>query len=178
MNLTDEELYDRFLAEHSEDDFRVLFDRHKEGLMLFLNGWVRNLDDAEELMIDAFAEAAAGRTFFARKCSFKTWLFSIGKKLALMHLRKAGRAETVSVEQDDIELADEKSGPPELAILSDERNRQVYRALSKIHIDYRRVLMLLYFDDLSHEEVAKVMGKSRKQVYHLAERGRKALREI
>ena len=50
--------------------------------------------------------------------------------------------------------------------------------MEKIPEDYRRVLMLLYYEDMSHEEVSKVMGKSRKQVYHLAERGRKELREI
>ena len=98
MNLTDEELYDRFLNRHTQDDFRVLFEKYKEGLLLFLNGFVHNLDDAEELMIDAFAEVAAGRTIFSRRSSFKTWLFSIGKKLALMHLRKAKRTETVLYE--------------------------------------------------------------------------------
>ena len=179
MNLTDEELYDRFLSRQSQEDFRVLFERHKEGLILFLNGFVHNLDDAEELMIDAFAEVAAGRTLFSRRSSFKTWLFSIGKKLALMHLRKAGRTETVSVEEDGIpELSGDKALMPELKVMSEERNRRLYQALSRIHTDYRRILMLMYFDDMSHEEIAKVMGKSRKQVYHLAERGRKALREI
>ena len=50
MNETDETIYSRFLAERNEDDFRILLERHKESLMLFLNGYVHNLDDAEELI--------------------------------------------------------------------------------------------------------------------------------
>ncbi len=178
MNLSDEELYDRFLKQHTEDDFRVLFEKHKETLILFLNGFVHNLDDAEELMIDTFAETAAGRTLFARRSSFKTWLFAIGKKLALMHLRKTKRTETVSVDAEEESLPDKEAALPELELLKEERNRHLYSALNKIHSDYRTVLMLLYFEDMSHEEAAAVMGKNKKQVYHLAERGKKALREI
>ena len=46
MATTDEELYDRFLDRHTQEDFRVLFEKYKEGLILFLDGFVHNLDDA------------------------------------------------------------------------------------------------------------------------------------
>ena len=88
---TDEVLYSRFLAERSEDDFRILLERHKESMILFLNGYVHNMEDAEELMLDAYAQVAAGTKAFLGRSSFKTWLFSIGKKMALMHLRKEKR---------------------------------------------------------------------------------------
>ena len=47
---TDEVLYKRFLDQRREEDLAILLDRHKDGLILFLNGYVHNLDDAEELM--------------------------------------------------------------------------------------------------------------------------------
>ena len=50
MPETDEAIYRRFLKYRSEDDMRLLFDRHRESLILFLIGYVRNPDDAEELM--------------------------------------------------------------------------------------------------------------------------------
>ena len=43
--------------------------------------------------------------------------------------------------------------------------------------DYRQILILLYFEDMSHEEAGRVMGKTKRQTYHLAERGRAALKE-
>lgn len=171
MAETDETLYRRFLHEHNEEDFRVLLERHREQLLLFLNGYVHNLEDAEELMLDAFAEVAAGASVFQERSSFKTWLFSIGKKQALMYLRKARlRRDRQSLEPGEVPL-------PELDILRSERDRQLYRALGALNEDYRQALTLLYFEEMSHEEAGRVMGKTRRQMYNLAERGRKALRE-
>ena len=171
---TDEVLYSRFLLERNEDDFRVLLERHKESLLLFLNGYVHNLEDAEELMLDAYAEVAAGKTAFSGRSSFKTWLFSIGKKLALAYLRKARHLSEAQELSPETEAA---APPPDLQILRDERNRQLYLALSKLNEEYRQVLSLLYFEDMSHDELGTVLGKNRKQIYNLAQRGRKALKE-
>ena len=167
---SDERIYSRYLAEHNEDDFRILLERHKESLMLFLYSFVHNMEDAEELMLDAYAEAAAGADY-SGKSTFKTWLFSIGKKMALMRLRKQRFTAEVPFEQTD-----ETAAPPELNILREERNRQLYKALGQLKEEYRQILILLYFEDMSHEEAGKVMGKTKRQTYHLAERGRAALR--
>ena len=170
MQRSDEQVYSRFLAERREENLELLLRRYRESLTLFLFGFVRNWEDAEELMLDAFAEAAAARTGFSGRSSFKTWLFSIGKKLALMHLRKARTSVPLPPAETDGETA-------ELALLRDERDRTLYRALDRLNGDYRQILILLYFEQMSHEEAGRVMGKTRKQIYNLAERGRKALKE-
>ena len=170
---TDEALYSRFLAEGNGEAFRILLERHKESLILFLNGYVHNLEDAEELMLDAYAEAAAGRSLFSGKSSFKTWLFAIGKKQALMHLRKTRHYSNSQELSADLST-DVPS--PELQILQEERDRELYQALAKLKDEYRQVLTLLYFENMSYDELGKVLGKSRKQIYNLAERGRNALR--
>jgi RNA polymerase sigma-70 factor (ECF subfamily) len=169
---TDEVIYSRFLAERDEEDFRVLLERHKDSLILFLNGYVHNLEDAEELMLDAYAQAAAGTSFFSGKSSFKTWLYSIGKRMATTRLRRSRFFPT-----EHNELADETTAPPELDLLRDERNRELYLALRELNEEYRQILILLYFEQMTHAEAGRVMGKSRKQVYHLAERSRNALKK-
>ena len=102
---SDEQIYSRYLAHRSEGDFRILLERHRESLTLFLYSFVRNMEDAEELSLDAYAEAAAGANY-AGKSTFKTWLFSIGKNLALMHLRK--RRYTA---EEPLEQAEETADP-------------------------------------------------------------------
>lgn len=169
--MSDEELYRLYLARGDEEALRELLVRHRESLTLFLFGYVRSMEDAEELMLDAYAEAAAGADF-AGKSTFKTWLFSIGKKMALMRLRKQRFTAEKPFEQTD-----EIAAPPELNILREERNRQLYKALSQLKQEYRQILILLYFEEMSHEEVGRIMGKNRKQIYNLAVRGRAALRE-
>ena len=171
MGESDEAIYSRFLAERNEDDLRVLLERHRESLTLFLAGYVHSYEDAEELMLDAFAEAAAGAGFLGRS-SFRTWLFGIGKKLALQFLRRQRRLPGA----EDLR-AGEEAGAPELELLREERKRQLYEALRCLKEDYRQILTLIYFEGMSHEEAARVMGKTKRQTYHLAERGRAALRE-
>ena len=170
---SDELIYSRFLAEGNEEDFRVLLERHKESLMLFLYSIVHNMEDAEELMLDAYAEAAAGADY-SGKSSFKTWLFSIGKNMAMMRLRSRRTITDIDELADVSELT---ADPPELDILKEERNQQLFDALRELKAEYRQVLILLYFEEMSHEEAGKVMGKTKRQTYHLAERGRSALRE-
>ncbi|MBR2835756.1 MAG: RNA polymerase sigma factor [Coriobacteriales bacterium] len=172
MDEMDEQIYKRYLAKRSENDLRILLERYKEGLILFLYNYVHNMEDAEDLMLDAYARIASGTGLFAGRSSFKTWLFSIGKKLAFMHLRKSPPPS----EQLDESLNDE-SDPLDLGILQDEQNRQLYQALRQLKPEYQQILTLLYFEQMSHEEAARVMGKTKKQTYHLAERGKAALKE-
>ena len=172
MNETDETLYARYLREGDNEDLRVLLERHRERLTLFLYGYVQDMEDAEELMLDAFAAAASGTTRFSGRSSFKTWLFSIGRHLALRRLRgRPPRTETFE-EQIAVEQT------PETELLRQEKYRQLYLALERIHPDYRQALWLLYFEELSHEEIARVTGKSKKQVYNCVTRGKAALRAL
>ena len=179
----DEIVYRRFLAEGREDDLRILLERHREGLFLFLFGYVGNEEDAEELMMDAFAVAASGTSSFSGKSSFRTWLFGIGRNRAKMFLRKR-RGFFFSLddvhEDRHLEAADGGAVPevPELDILRKEQNRELYRALETLPEGYRQVLYLIYFEEMDADEAALVMGKSKKQVYNLTQRGRRALKEI
>ncbi len=172
MQGTDEQVYKRFLAEGRDEDFGILLKRYRESLTMFLYGYVHNWEDAEDLMLDAFARTAAGETVFSGASSFKTWLFAIGRHLAMRHLRKQ-RVRLSNLE----ESREEDAASPEPDILRAERDVQLYQALDRLNPEYRQVLFLIYFEDMSREEVCRVMGKTRRQVYNLTERGRKSLRE-
>ena len=49
--------------------------------------------------------------------------------------------------------------------------------MENLHAEYREVLFLLYFEQMSHQEISRVMKKSIKQIYNLADRGRRSLKE-
>ena len=169
MDRSDEQLYERFLNAGDEDAFRVLLERHREGLTLFLRSFVPTLEDAEDLMIDAFAVAASGTASFSGASSFRTWLFAIGRNLARTHLRRHRSAAP-------IEAAEPGGEPPELELLRSERSRRLYEAMEGLNPEYRQVLYLLYFEQMSQDEAARVMRKTKKQIYHLTSRSREALR--
>ena len=65
---------------------------------------------------------------------------------------------------------------PEDIFLREESARQLHCALNGLREEYRTVLHLLYFEELSYEEAAKVMKKSRKQIDNLVNRAKQALK--
>ena len=172
MGETDEALYCRFLKSRDEDALRLLFDRHRESLILFLRGFVRNMEDAEDLMMDAFAVVASGTASFSGKSSFKTWLFAIARNQARNFLRKHSR-EAAPIEEQ--EPQDDRT--PEMELLQNEENRELYQALETLPADYRQTLYLVYFEQMDLDEACAVMRKTKGQMYNLTKRGRKALRE-
>ena len=63
-----------------------------------------------------------------------------------------------------------------VAFLREERRISVHRALRRLKPDYRQVLWLVYFDDLTHREAAAVMKKSVHATETLVYRARHALK--
>ncbi len=172
MTETDEALYEVFLKEGREDALRTLLERHREGLTLFIYAVVGDMEDAEDLMLDAFAAAASGASRFSGRSSFKTWLFSIGRNLAAGHLRKR-KGPHLPLDEGLAGTSD----VPELEMLKSEEKRQLQQALAALKPEYRQALTLIYFEDMSYEEAGKVMKQNRRQMYHLIERGKTSLRE-
>ncbi len=173
--LADEIIYSRFLKEQDETLLAELLDRHGQSLVLFLNGMVQNMEDAEELMLDSFAVIASGTVHYTvrKDSTFKTWLFAIARNKAKMLLRKR---KFVFTSIDEEVLADKNL--PESEVFDKEERKELYKALSEINKDYRQVLYLTYFEDMKPEEIARVLNKSIKQIYNLTARGREALKTV
>ena len=173
--LADEIIYSRFLKEQDEALLAELFERHGQSLVLFLNGMVQNMEDAEELMLDSFAVIASGTVHYTvrKDSTFKTWLFAIARNKAKMLLRKR---KFVFTSIDEEALADKNL--PESEVFDKEERKELYKALSEINKDYRQVLYLTYFEDMKPEEIARVLNKSIKQIYNLTARGREALKTV
>ncbi len=60
---------------------------------------------------------------------------------------------------------------------AEERKIAVHKALQKLNEDYRQVLFLTVFEELTNEEAAKVMKKNKRQIENLVYRAKKALRK-
>jgi RNA polymerase sigma factor (sigma-70 family) len=164
---TDEELYGRYLA-GDEDALRLLLERYREGLTRFLTGIVGNEQDAEELMMDAFAALLATEKRFAGRSSFKTWLFAIGRHKAVSFLRRRRLFAP---------LPETASGPePGEELFAEERHRLLFEALRTLKAEYRDALYLTYFEEMSCAQTARVLGKTERQTSDILYRAKQALR--
>ena len=180
MSEADGQLYVRFLREGDKEALRVLYENYKDGLTLFLCGLVGSMDDAEELMMDTFAILASGTAKFAEKkeASFKTWLYAIGKNQARMRLRKH-REILVDLQEEENSLSEvQATGEmPESSLLDNERNAALWGAMRALPQSYEQVLYLTYFENMTTNEIARIMKKTVKQVYNLSARAKAALKE-
>lgn len=172
--LPDEVLYAEFLVTGDNNAFRNLLERHRESLTLFVFSIIHNIDDAEDIMLDAFSVVASGTVKFKGKSRFKTWLFAIGRNLALKHLKK-NRFLLIPIDDEMAEKASDAPLPDE-ELLKTERDRKLYEAMSKLNSDYRQALTLHFFEGMDTEQIAVVMGKNKKQIYNLIDRGKESLK--
>lgn len=70
--------YRRFLDGDDAGIAEIVKD-YKDGLILYLNGYVKNIYIAEELAEDTFFRLITKKPNFSGKSTFKSWLYSIGR---------------------------------------------------------------------------------------------------
>lgn len=167
--------YRRFLNgdESAFDDvMKELFDN----LVFFVDRYVHDIHAAEDIAIDAFSDLVVNKHRYNFKVTLKTYLFMLGRSRALNYIKHRKVINFVELTEADNTLAEQET--LEEIILSDERKRIVNNALELLPDDMRVVVHLIYFEDLSYDEAAKVMKKNRKQVDNLLYRAKKELRII
>ena len=167
--------YNRFLSGDEQGFVEIVRD-YKDGLILYLNGFVHDLYMAEELCEDTFVKLGIKKPKNNSAASFKTWLYKIARNTAIDYLRK-NKLE-ISIEEIE-DISDDREGLEELEkeYLKEERKIAVHRALSKINPEYARVIYLRFFEDFSNKEIAKIIKKSPHSVESLVYRAKLALKK-
>jgi RNA polymerase sigma-70 factor (ECF subfamily) len=94
-------------------------------------------------------------------------------------LNEVGRRRFVSdVPVEDV-LAYRAAGEtPEEAQIRTDREKALREAMAKLPADMQTALYLSYFEDMTYEEIARVMKISKKQVDNLLYRGKERLRDL
>ncbi len=166
--------YRRFRDEGDEDGLVAIIRDYKDGLTLYLHNFVNNLTLAEELAEDTFVLLGTKKPRDKGKGSFKTWLYTIGRNVAVDYLRRRARRREMPLE--DCPVANETLESLETQYIRQEQRRLVYRALTRLKPDYRQALWLVYYEGFTHAEVAQVIKKRVHAVDMLLSRARNALK--
>ena len=168
-----ESSYRRFLAGDDSGMVDLVRD-FKDGLMLYLNSYTGDLNTAEDCVQDTFIKLAVKKPQFNGKSSFKTWLYKIGRNLAIDRIRrKPPETEPLS---EELVCREYGEGNAEAILLEREERERLAKAMNNLSPDYRKVLTLKFYEGMELSEIAGVMGKSSAGIYHLFERAKKSLR--
>ena len=167
--------YRRFLN-GDESAFEEIMEEVFHSLVFFINRYVRDAHASEDIAIDVMTELIVHKHRYNFKVSLKTYLFMLGRSRALdylKHRRVIGFTELYEANN----LADGENSTEE-SILRDERRRAVNSAVMKLPADMQAVIHLVYFEEMSYVDAAKIMKKTRKQIDNLLYRAKKELRVI
>jgi RNA polymerase sigma factor (sigma-70 family) len=142
--------------------FGLLVDRHKAKAMTLAVRMLKNHEDAEEALQDAFVRVYRALPSFEWKSSFSTWLYRIvyntcataaGKKKGLHPLSIDMEDEDGSkivIKSDDLQ--------PDMKLESDEFSKIVNEEVEKLPAVYGATFTLFALQEMSYEEIVQVTG--------------------
>jgi RNA polymerase sigma-70 factor (ECF subfamily) len=153
-------------------DFDALYRDSRDDVFAYAATLLRDAAAAEDVTAQAFERAYRKRSRFdARRGSPRAWLFGIARNAALDELRRRRRAAEAEIPGP---LA--AAGPDEAAELAAQRDA-VRAALSTLPARDRELIALKFHADLSHAEIAAVLGVSATNAGTLLHRAMTKLRE-
>lgn len=137
------EAFDRLVQRYQRDVYRLCY------------RYVNNHHDANDLAQEAFLKAYRAIGRFRGDSAFSTWLYRIAVNTCL-NFRSARRPDPEELPES---LADGSEGAAD-RLESEEKSRQVRQAVATLPERQRATLILKIYQDLTHEEVARILGSS------------------
>ena len=126
--ISDETAYRRYL-DGEEQAAELLVERYGDALTLYVHGYIRDLHEAEDLMIEAFSQLFAKERPIGGEGSFRAYLYRTARNLAIRHLR-GRRLRLLRLDELDFEPPGDVLADTQL--LRGERSRQLYAALETL----------------------------------------------
>ena len=169
------ESYLRFL-QGEQSALKTVVELYWDSMLLFTNSYVHNLSDAEDIAQEALIKLSIRRPKLVHENQLKAYLFKICRNLSVNHLRKQKRHTDMSQElteniEDDMQEIESRMELKESAQI-------LHHAMQKLKLEYREILFLRYFEQLTIPECAKVMKCSERQATAVSYQARQALRKI
>jgi RNA polymerase sigma-70 factor (ECF subfamily) len=159
----------------------TLMERWELPLKAFIARIVLNTSEAEELAQETFVAVWQNRTRFRAGADFKPWVFTIALNLARKRLRWRRRRPSVSLDEwmetdsaDPLAKPDPGAGAPRLERA--EIAAAVRDAIAALPPDLREAIVLFEYENLSHAEIAGIVGATPKAVETRIYRAKEKLR--
>src|ERR1041384_3157897 len=165
--------------------FEALVEKYKQPVMNLVYRTLSDATEAEDLAQHVFLQVFKSAHRYEVAAKFSTWLFTIARNLCLNEIRRRSRHpadsldETVSEsdEQPRHQPEDLKTYSPPDRILQNELEEKVEAALATLPEKQRTAIVLCRGDELSYEDIAKVLGCSVSATKSLIHRGRETLKQ-
>jgi len=140
--------------------FDLIVERHRRSVYQLCYRFVGNHEDASDLSQDVFVRAFRGMGSFRGQSSIATWLYRIGVNACLNRVSAKTTLGKLTEPIDDRQFVDAGAESASDRILKDERAARVRAAIAQLPPKQRATLILRTYQELSHQEIAAVLGSS------------------
>ncbi len=154
---------------------------HIAGLYRYAMAVSRSPAEAEDLVQETYVRALQAAKRLKPDSNIKSWLFTILRNLWLNRLRmRRGRPQLIQIEGTEWEgesIVEPAKDSLDLYV-SKVQAEQVKAAIQDLHIEFREVILLREYEDLSYQEISQVLGCPVGTVTSRLARARAKLREL
>jgi RNA polymerase sigma-70 factor (ECF subfamily) len=137
--------------------FDIIVDRHRRTIYHLCYRFVNNHEDAADLSQEVFIRAYRGLKTFRSQSSLGTWLYRIGLNVCLNRVNTKKLATEPLAQR---QYADSRSDSPAERLLRNERAVRVRDAIAHLPRKQRATLVLRVYHELSHQQIAGILGSS------------------
>ena len=165
--------------------FAELVDKYKQPVMNLVYRMLRDATEAEDLAQVVFLQIYKSAERYHVSSKFSTWMFTIARNLCLNEIRRRSRhpADSLENSQSDLEeqpgrqFEDRKTFSPPQTLLQDELEQKINEALSELPENQRTAILLCRGEELSYDDIARILGCSVSATKSLIHRGRETLKQ-
>ena len=172
------------VAAGNQQAFEALVIRHQASILNLVYRFIGDRTKAQDLAQEVFLRVWQAAKSYKPEAKFTTWIYRITANLCFNELKSSRRKkmfqflrpETDQEARTEEELPDNSPSAEDL-LLAKERSRQITEALQSLPENQRMAIILKRYDDLSYEEIARVLGCSVSAVESLLVRAKRTLQE-
>jgi RNA polymerase sigma-70 factor (ECF subfamily) len=162
-NKNDEQLISEYLTSEKEEVFRLLLLKYTNQVYSFVRSMIGNTD-AEDITQEVFIKVWRNLKKYKMGQNFKTWLFSIAKNSTIDFLRKKKALNFSDLENpgDDYsfsETIESEDLLPDEAFQKLQNSEFLKKLLEQISTEYKTILLLHYQEEMTFDEIGKILKK-------------------
>ncbi|HEY4552714.1 MAG TPA: RNA polymerase sigma factor [Bacillaceae bacterium] len=151
-----------------------IINKYKNPLYATVVRMVKNPQDAQDLVQEAFIKVYSQLGKYERKSSFSSWLYRVAINHCMDEFRKKhNRLQHVEMNEEKAPNTEH----PEVVFLKKEKNRQLEKLIRTLPEEERWIILLRYVNELSYAEISELTGIPVSHVRNKLHRAKKKMRE-
>ena len=165
--------------------FEDLVNKHKQPIINFIFRTLKDANEAEDLAQNVFVQVFKSAQRYQVSARFSTWLYTIARNLCLNEIRRRSRHPAESLDQESAlnedlparQFEDVRNISAPDRLMQEELSEKIQEVLSELPENQRTAILMFREQEMSYEDISRVMGCSLSATKSLIHRGRETLKQ-